>query len=208
MRGRAFCRAACLGAGLALALGPVARAQESQGAPRVQSLILTVESDRLFVESAYGTRVAREIEAEGQRLAAENRGIEAELGQEEQALTDRRAELPPAEFRALADAFDEKVQRIRREQDAKARALNQRGEEARRSFYTRVQPVLEDIMVEAGAAVIVERRTVFMSADAIDVTDETLARIDARIGDGQATPRAPEAPAPGSSPSPEQPQGD
>ncbi|MFP4327444.1 MAG: OmpH family outer membrane protein [Paracoccaceae bacterium] len=203
MVGRALCRAACLGLWAALAHVPAATAQEEPGrrsSQPVQSLILTIESDRLFVDSAYGERIAREIEAEGQRLAAENRRIEADLSEEEEGLTERRDTLPAAEFRELADAFDEKVQRIRREQDAKARELNQRGDEARRAFFGQVQPVLEQIMVAAGAAVIVERRTVVMSADVIDVTEEALERIDAAIGDGRDAPE--DAPAPKDVPTP------
>ena len=62
---------------------------------------------------------------------AENRRIEAELTAEERTLTEIRDDLSPVQFRARAAAFDEKVQRLRREQDEKARALGQTDEEAR-----------------------------------------------------------------------------
>lgn len=160
-----------------------AMAQPTTDRP-VQSPVLTLEIDRLFAESAFGRRVAAEIEAEGAAIAAENRRIEAELTEEERALTDRRAELSPEAFRPLAEAFDEKVQRLRNEQDAKARALGTRTDDARRRFLAAAQPVLEEIMRESGAAVVLERRTVFLAAGLIDITDLALRRIDAAIGDG------------------------
>lgn len=163
--------------------GPQAQAQGlSAGVP--QSEVLVVEPDRLFAESAFGRRLSSEIEAEGTQIAAENRRIEAELTSEERDLTDRRAALPIEEFRALADAFDEKVQRLRREQDAKARALGTRTEEAQGRFLVAVQPVLAALMQEAGAVAILERRAVFLSADLIDITDLAITQLDARIGDG------------------------
>ncbi|MCR9127504.1 MAG: OmpH family outer membrane protein [Rhodobacteraceae bacterium] len=151
----------------------------------VQSPILTVESERLFSDSRFGLRVAREIQEQGARLAAENRRIEAELTEEERTLTEKRAQMQPDAFRLLADAFDEKVQTIRREQDAKARALTQRNEADRVRFLRAAVPVLEDLMREAGAAVVLERASVFLSANSTDVTDAAIARINAAIGDGE-----------------------
>ncbi|MCR8547307.1 OmpH family outer membrane protein [Salipiger sp. P9] len=173
--------ALALGLGLA---GSVATAQDAVRPGVVQSAILTVEFDRLFAESAYGRRVAATLEEEGAAIAAENRRLEAELTAEEKALTEKRATLSPSEFRALASAFDEKVQALRREQDAKARALGNLSEDRRRQFVTVVEPVLARLMREAGAAVILDKRTVFLAAGVIDITDTAIARIDAEIGDG------------------------
>ncbi|TDE38406.1 OmpH family outer membrane protein [Antarcticimicrobium sediminis] len=149
-----------------------------------QSAILTIETDRLFAESAFGRRTANEIEAESAVLAAENRRIEADLMAEEKDLTARRSEIAPDAFRTLADAFDEKVQSIRKAQDAKARALNQRADKARGEFLNTARPVLETLMRESGAGVILERSNVFLSANATDITDRAISRIDAAIGDG------------------------
>jgi Skp family chaperone for outer membrane proteins len=99
----------------------------------------------------------------------------------------------------LADAFDDKVQANRQEQDAKGRALATRTEDVRRDFLNAAKPVLGELMREAGAAVLLERRNVFLGADAIDITDEAIALIDARLGNGAGetlTPFADDAPKP------------
>ncbi|SHH74739.1 OmpH family outer membrane protein [Marivita hallyeonensis] len=150
----------------------------------VQSLILTIAPERLYSESAFGQRIAREIEAESLEIASENRRIEAELTAEERELTELRDSLPQEDFRERADAFDEKVQQLRREQDEKARALGQRTDEARRALLTAAQPVLSQLMIESSAVAILDRRAVLLSADAVDITDEAIARVDARFGDG------------------------
>jgi Skp family chaperone for outer membrane proteins len=189
---RLFRRLAAMLVVASLPLGPaLAQTGQTQGGfvtGTLQSPVLTVDSERLFADSAYGQGVAREIEARGAEIAAENRRMEAELAEEERALTERRAEMDAAAFRAAADAFDARVTRIRREQDAKARALGQRGEAARRAFFEAAQPVLQQIMIEAGAAVIVEQRSVFMSLEVIDITDIAIERLNATI--------APEIPEP------------
>lgn len=169
------------------ALAAVPSAAQELGT--VQSPILTIEADRLFTESLFGQRVAQEREADSAVLSAENRKIEANLTEEERSLTERRAQMEPDAFRALADAFDEKVQEIRRTQDAKARALNQRGEADRVAFLQAAAPVLEKLMRDTGATVILERGSVFLSLNATDITDLAIERIDAAIGDGNAPER-------------------
>ncbi|MEM8732101.1 MAG: OmpH family outer membrane protein [Pseudomonadota bacterium] len=166
---------------LLLALGPGPVAAQDAGA---QAPILTIDSERFFSESAFGRRIAAEIEAATTDLAAENRRIEATLTKEEQDLTDQRADLPPDEFRSLADAFDLRVQRIRREQEAKARALVDRSDADRLAFLRAARPVLGQVMREAGASVILERASVFFSSNASDITDRAVRLIDASIGDG------------------------
>ncbi|KUJ82342.1 OmpH family outer membrane protein [Ruegeria profundi] len=151
-----------------------------------ESSVVTLSSERLFAESAFGKRVLREIEVEGILLGEENERIVAELSHEEKVLTEQRATMTAEEFRPLADAFDEKVQSHREGQRAKLDALARRGEDARQRFLVLVRPVLIDLLRESGAAIIIERSSVFLSSDRTDITDAAIARIDAVIGDGRA----------------------
>lgn len=153
----------------------------------VRSPVLTVDSERLYQGSAFGQRVARDLEVQGEALSAENRKIEAELEAEELSLTEQRKTLTPEEFRALADAFDEKVQTTRRRQLAKTQALNKQLEDQQIVFLQAAAPVLEALMRESGAAIVIERRDVFLSADAIDITASAITRIDATLGEGPSS---------------------
>ncbi|WP_367647014.1 OmpH family outer membrane protein [Ruegeria arenilitoris] len=157
-------------------------AAQQLGVP--QSGVLTISSDRIFTESAFGRRVFDEIEAESAALAAENERIVAELSREEKELTQKREVLSPEEFRPLAEAFDRKVQSHREGQRAKLDALARRSDEARNQFFELAQPVLIDLLRETGASLIIERSNVFLSSDASDVTAIAIRRIDAAIGDG------------------------
>jgi Skp family chaperone for outer membrane proteins len=179
-----FWRAAALG--LAVWAAPVA-AQDIGGElnlGQVQSAVLTIDFERVFVESAYGRRVAADLGAQSEQLAAENRRIEADLVAEEQSLTARRPTMTPEAFRAEAEAFDAKVQGIRAAQDAKEISLQTALDDARAAFLRAATPLLGQIMQESGAAVILDGRAVFLSTGAVDVTDRAIATIDAAIGDG------------------------
>ena len=148
----------------------------------VQPPILVIDQDRLFSETRLGTTSLGDIEGAAAKLKVENQAIEEELIREERALTEQRAILAPAEFRVLADAFDTRVQRIRGEQDEKARALTRAQEEARSNFFQDVAGVISEIVRERGALVVLDRRDVFLSAESIDITDEAIKRVNADEG--------------------------
>lgn len=159
------------------------------------SSILTVNQDRLFMTSLFGERIRGEIEAERSTLEISVRQIEADLVAEEKSLTEQRPTMPPDEFRALADAFDEKVQGIRQAHTVKVQHLGQRLDQERGRYFKLVLPILGEIMNERGAVVVLDQRTVFASANRVDITDDAVARIDATIGDGtnhQVLPPAPD----------------
>ncbi|WP_282060571.1 OmpH family outer membrane protein [Roseobacter litoralis] len=165
--------------GLALAVfcAVSAQAQPLVRAP-IESPILTIDSDTLFEDSRFGRQTIEEFEKRGAALASENRSIEEALEAEEKDLTALRASMTPIEFRTLADAFDQKVQETRRTQEAKNRELNSELESRRVMFLNAAAPVLEQLMREAGAAVVLERRSIFISSNAVDITQIAINRLN------------------------------
>lgn len=144
----------------------------------IQSPVLVIDQDRLFAETQLGARAQADLEARAQELADENQRIEAELIARERELTELRPTLTPDEFRPLADEFDERVERIRTEQDEKARELNRARDDARQAFFQDVAGIISGIVREKGAVVVIDRRDVFLSADRIDITDEAIERVN------------------------------
>ncbi|WP_306110461.1 MULTISPECIES: OmpH family outer membrane protein [Roseovarius] len=160
--------------------GPVPAAAQSVGV--VQSDILVVDPERLFEETRLGQAITAQLQQEREDLIALNRKLEAELEAEELALTEQRDTSSPEEFRDLADAFDERVQTIRADSQRRVREHERNRERAPLDFMRRVEPVLVELMREAGAAVVMDRRTVLLQADVVDITSAAVQRIDATLG--------------------------
>ena len=150
--------------------------------------VLVLDPDRLFSETQLGQRINQEYLAERNKLIARNRAIETELEAEELSLTQMRAEKTPDEFRKLADEFDARVQEIRRDSERAVRDLERSRDQAPVTFMRMVEPVLTELMREAGGAVILDVRSVLLRADASDITSDAIARVDAMIGDGLKPP--------------------
>jgi len=193
---RAVMRLGALVAVVMSAAAPVAWAQE-QAAPAAQEVpqapVLMVDRNRLFAESAFGRAAEARYQAESQALIAENLRLEQALEAEERDLTDRRATLEAEAFQQLAADFDAKAEDIRTAQDAKSRAITSKREEDRQRFLQAAVPILGDILREAGAVAIFDKDMVILSLRGVDITDEAIAMIDARLGDGKALPQAGDA---------------
>ena len=180
---RAAIVAVFLGFALPFSFAPSAQAQSS-GFALPEIPVLTIEPDQLFASTRFGQRLSKEIEARGSQLAAENRRIEKELADEEIDLTGKRESMSAEEFRALADEFDTRVTTARGVQDQKARDLAAVSDQAQRGFLQAIAPILKEMMNENGASVILDRRAVFLSADASDITASAIERIDGALGVG------------------------
>jgi Skp family chaperone for outer membrane proteins len=185
-------RAAAYAFALALAIPvPVALAQNVP----TQSAVLTVDPERLFADSRFGKAAVARLEAAQAELLAENKKLETALEAEEKDLTERRPTLPPEEFRRLADAFNAKAEEIRAARLAKSRSLTTLRDQDRQKFLAAVVPILGDLMGEMGALVILDKKTVFLSFERVDVTDRAIARIDTLLDDN-LQPRTAPAPTP------------
>lgn len=147
--------------------------------------VLIIDSDRLFLETLYGQRLAADLAEQAAALQAENDRIVESLTLEERSLTVRRPEMTPEAFRAEAEAFDSKVQDVRRVRDAKNVELQVATAEARAQFEQQVQGIVASIMLERGAVLVMEQRNVVLSVRAANITDAAILRIDAELGTGQ-----------------------
>lgn len=143
--------------------------------------LLTLDQDRFFLQSDFGKAAIERERVATAALEQENKRIEAGLVAEEQALTAERKTLPPKEFAAKAEAFDQKVERIRAEQDAKAQKLTETRDEDRKAFLKAAVPVLGELLGQRKATAILDKNLVILSLSAVDVTDEAIEMVNAAL---------------------------
>lgn len=151
----------------------------------VRAPILTLDQDVLYLSSDWGIRAQAQLEAEGDIIAAENERLTQLLSSEEARLTEQRATLPAAEFRKLAENFDLRATEVRRERAQAVQQLNGWAEADRSAFFRAALPMMGQMMQDRGAVAVLDRRTLFVSLDAIDVTDDLIDELNDSLGDGK-----------------------
>ncbi|WP_439562269.1 OmpH family outer membrane protein [Roseinatronobacter sp.] len=177
-------------------LAAPAFAQGTQGLSLGQALdapapvlqLRTLDEERLFRGSAFGQRVESEIDAASRALEAENEQLLEQLTTREMELTEARASMPPAEFRAQAEAFDLEAEGIRRSQAEKRQRLSLYEESEQRRFFQLAAPILQQVLASEGAQVLIDSRAVIIGVSGMDMTEPAIAALNDSIGDGSPSP--------------------
>jgi Skp family chaperone for outer membrane proteins len=181
-----------LGLTICVALGAarlplVAKAQESPAQGPISlgqtvvphAIVVTLDRERFYAESKLGRSFQDRFDRASADLIAENRKLETALEAEERQLTERRKIMSPEEFGKIAAEFDSRVEQLRKAQDAKSRALTRSRETDRQAFFQQAVPVLGALMREIGAAAIIDRASIILIFDDLDITTLAIERLDA-----------------------------
>lgn len=194
---RRLLRALALAISLALGLQAAGAAAQSVATPR-GGAVLVVDMDAALRESA-AARALREAEltARGE-LQKRFDAMQAELEAEETEMVRLRQTTPRLEFDKLVVAFDQKVRAARRDAQQSGAALQARFAQAQSALAAVARPLLEEIMRERGAALVIDRKSALAVAPELDVTAALMTRMNARQpgAGGLIPPRSPEEGAP------------
>ncbi|WP_406870353.1 OmpH family outer membrane protein [Thioclava sp. 'Guangxiensis'] len=158
------------------------------GAVSANMPILTLDWDELYQSSEWARRVKQQLARETASLGSENKRIADDLVSEEKSLTQRRASMTPQAFQKAAAEFDKKATDIRAAQKAKAEALAHQVEAEQQAFLKAALPLLDDLLREKGAQIVIDRRVIIRGLSQIDVTDDMRDIVDAKLGSGIPQP--------------------
>ncbi|MGB0498660.1 MAG: OmpH family outer membrane protein [Rubricella sp.] len=165
----------------------LALANAVPGAASAQGLLF-VNPERVLDESLSGRALIADLEEERAALIAENEALSAAFEEEERRLAEMRETLDRPEFEAIAREFDARVRRTRAEQDAKADDLNRRANAQRQAFLQSLGRIYQAILVSRGADAVVDLRTVLLTTQDRDITDQVIETVDRLNGFVPAPP--------------------
>ena len=120
--------------------------------------VIIIDKQRVLSETLYGQRLMAEMRQMEQLQIADNKRLLQELELEEARLTEQRSSMDADEFRVLAVNFDEKVQFISNQQQAKNQTRMEQRRKDQMTLMAATGPVFETLMRDTGADVIIEQR--------------------------------------------------
>ena len=140
--------------------------------------ILVVDLDKAYKSSKFGKLIRKNFELENQSFNEENDAILDSLKREEIKLTKERQSLSPEKFSKAAEAFDKKAVAIRALRLEKIRLVDKKFQDLKPLFYNQIRPIIEKIMREYDASIILEKNSVIWSLASIDITNLIVERVD------------------------------
>ena len=144
-----------------------------------KSYILVLSQDDLFKKSVPGRALLQVFEEKKAKLVAEANEIEQKFIAEEKSLTEKRALLEVDDFQILADEFDIKVEKMRKNRADKDKKLQKDLVAWRKNFVQIVLPIIREQMSQFGAVVVLDTKTRGLIYDQkVDVTELVIKRLN------------------------------
>lgn len=176
---------AALALGTASALPTAALAQ----AAAAQSAIIVVDMDRVGAESAAGKSGQSQLKAKVDSLQARGKSLADQLRGEEEALLKARQanSMAPEAFQAKVKDLQTKQNNARTELGNRENELQRSQNAVRQQIFNAVGPIIQTVMRERGASIVLTRDAALAVAPALDVTADVIRRLDAALPRVNAT---------------------
>lgn len=176
---------AALALGTATALPTAAFAQ----AAAAQTSIIVVDMDRVGADSAAGKSGQTQLKAKVDSLQARGKSLADQLRSEEEALLKARQAntMAPEAFQAKVKDLQTKQNNARTELGNRENELQRSQAAVRQQIFNAVGPIIQAVMRERGASIVLTRDAALAVAPTLDVTAEVIRRLDAALPRVNAT---------------------
>ena len=97
---------------------------------------------------------------------------------ERNKLIEQQSVIAPEAFELKAKDYEKKLQEYQTDKQNKLRKLEGVLQKARNEILENVKPILEDLSKELGVTVILEKNSVLLSANNMDITDDVIKKLN------------------------------
>jgi outer membrane protein len=159
-----------------------AMAQQKPPAPAGSGLrILVLNRDAILQGSKVGQDIIRQVNGYTQQARAQFQGQEQALQNEGRALQQQVAILSPAAKKQKIGAFEAKERGLQQQVQVRQNQIQGGVFQARQQVEKALGPILQGIMQERGAALLLDRQIVLLSTVDVDITGVAIQRLNQRL---------------------------
>lgn len=149
--------------------------------------VLVMNEQRILRESAVGQHIASRLTAIGEEIQAELEPQQAAIQAESEQLNAETASMTEEAIRQRPDLIT-RVQTLQRDaaqfeqlRQIRARELAATEQQSMGPVLPVLQEVLQEIVNERGADILIDRSAVVFASDAVDISDTAIERMNARM---------------------------
>jgi outer membrane protein len=145
------------------------------------TIIIVVDLQRILREAAAVRALQQQVGAAREAFQAEIRQREEELRRLDQELARERPTLPPEVYAERRQALADQLAALQTDIQERRRQLDQAMNEGMRQVQSELLPVLQQLTEERGADIMLAKTAIVLARPELEVTDEALARLNARL---------------------------
>ena len=133
-----------------------------------------IDINKILSEAKAAVLASEQIEEIAIEIENEIKKSDEEIIKEQNLLIDSQAIMAPEAFEAKRIDYENKVQNYNNERQAKLLKIDELIAVSRNDLLLALKPILEEISNEKGITILLEKGSVMLSADKMDITDEVL----------------------------------
>ncbi len=143
--------------------------------------VVIVDFTRVQEESLVGQNVISQLTQYGNAVQARKEALENQLNLEGTDLEGQESILPPDAFNQKVEAFQRKARLADTELQQYRQTMVRAEQNAKLEITNNLKPIVNQIMNEKGADLVLDKNLVYMAGSGFDVTDLVVARLDAKV---------------------------
>lgn len=158
-----------------------------RGQAELSVKVAVIDSDRIVAESGRGQEALEELKALQEQKVSEGKALQEEINDLRTRIDEGKLSLAPERLEELKKEYEDKVIAFQRFQDDADRELNKRRDETLGKIEREVLDIIDQYGRDNGYTLIFNkyRSGLVFASDAVDITDDIIARFDQSSSGGE-----------------------
>ena len=137
-----------------------------------------IDINKILSESKAAISASEQIEKIAIDIEDEIKKSDEAIIKEQNLLIESQSIMAPEAFESKKNEYEIKAQNYNNERQAKLIKIDELIAISRNDVLNALKPILEDISNEKGITILLEKSSVMLSADKMDITDEVLKKLN------------------------------
>ena len=140
-----------------------------------------LDLNRVLLDAKAAKSAAEEIDKIAQEIEKELIKSDEKMINEQNKLIEAQSIMAPEAFELKRKEYEEKVQNYNIERQDKLISVEKLIETSRNEILDKLKPILEEMSESKGITVILEKGTVLLNAETMDITDEVIKALNKKL---------------------------
>ena len=137
-----------------------------------------IDLNRILAEADAAIMASKQIEEIAKEIEDEIKKSDEDIIKEQNLLIESQAIMAPEAFDSKRKEYENKVQKYNADRQSKLIKIDELIAVSRNDVLNALKPILEEISNEKGITILLEKGSVMLNADKMDITDKVLKKLN------------------------------
>ena len=137
-----------------------------------------IDINKILSESDAALTAAEQIEEIAIEIENEIKLSDDEIIKEQNSLIESQSIMAPEAFESKRNEYENKVQKYNNERQSKLMKIDELIAVSRNEILSAIKPILEEVSNEKGITIILEKASIMLNAEKMDITNEVLKKLN------------------------------